>query len=723
MHRITTAGLAALAWAASLALAPTSDAAAAAGFTLEQALHYPFESDLTAAPRGGAIAWVRNLAGVRNIWLARAPDYTPRQVTLYTADDGQELTQLTFSPDGARLIYVRGGDHDANWPAAGDLAPDPAASPQQPQVTIWQADLAGGAPVKLAEGDAPALSAKGVLAYIRDKQVWTAPLDASGGGKGKAERLLFDRGSDSALAWSPDGSALAFVSDRKDHAFIGIYRSAAAPILYLAPSTSRDFSPRWSPDGTRLAFIRRPGEGGPPEPLLREVPQPWAIWTADAATGAGAAAWASPKTLEGSYPEDLEDEVDLFWAAGDRLIFRAEMDGWPHLYAAPAGGGGAALLTPGAFMVEHAALSPDRRTVVFAANTGPAKDDGERRHVFTVSPEGGGPSAVTAGDGVEVLPVAAADDTLAWIAAGARQPPSIVLAERGGAARGGAARTLDDGGTPADFPADAFTVPAAVTFTAADGTLVHGQLFAASGAGKPRPAVIFVHGGPPRQMLLGWHYMGYYSNAYAVNQYLAAHGFDVLSVNYRLGIGYGRAFQHPEKAGPAGGSEYQDVLAGARFLQATPGVDPARIGIWGGSYGGYLTALALARNSEVFKAGTDLHGVHDWWRDATRDIGSPPDRYEQGDREQARSVAWAASPDADIARWRSPVLLIQGDDDRNVDFQQTVDLARRLEAQGVPFQELIIPNEIHGFLRHASWLAADTANVKFLSETLGAEGK
>ena len=170
-------------------------------------------------------------------------------------------------------------------------------------------------------------------------------------------------------------------------------------------------------------------------------------------------------------------------------------------------------------------------------------------------------------------------------------------------------------------------------------------------------------------MLLGWHYMDYYSNGYAVNQYLAAHGFVALSVNYRLGIGYGRAFHHPEHAGYAGAAEYQDVLAGARFLQSLPSVDGKRLGIWGGSYGGYLTALALARNSDIFKAGVDLHGVHDWSRLMDELAGKQATRYEKGDREKAMEVAWEASPDAQIDNWKSPVLLIQGDDDRNVRFQ------------------------------------------------------
>jgi len=219
-------------------------------------------------------------------------------------------------------------------------------------------------------------------------------------------------------------------------------------------------------------------------------------------------------------------------------------------------------------------------------------------------------------------------------------------------------------------------------------------------------------------MLLGWHYMQYYSNAYAVNQYLAAHGFVVLSVNYRLGIGYGRAFQQPDHWGPTGAAEYQDVVAGAHFLQTVPGVDPKRIGIWGGSYGGLLTALALARNSDLFVAGVDLHGVHDWSLLLDRIDGKAPTRFEKGDREEAVKVAWESSPDASVDTWKSPVLLIQGDDDRNVPFQQTVDLARRLQEHHVPFEELVIPNEIHGFLRATSWRRADEATAEFLSRKL-----
>ena len=147
---------------------------------------------------------------------------------------------------------------------------------------------------------------------------------------------------------------------------------------------------------------------------------------------------------------------------------------------------------------------------------------------------------------------------------------------------------------PTDFPSGLVT-PKQVVFRSADGLTIHGQLFEAAGGGSSRkPAVVYVHGGPPRQMLLGWHYSDYYSNAYALNQYLASRGFIVLSVNYRLGIGYGYDFHQPPNSGARGAAEYRDIQAAAAYLRALPRVDANRVGIYGGSYGGYLTALALA---------------------------------------------------------------------------------------------------------------------------------
>jgi len=264
-----------------------------------------------------------------------------------------------------------------------------------------------------------------------------------------------------------------------------------------------------------------------------------------------------------------------------------------------------------------------------------------------------------------------------------------------------------------------------VTYRSEDGLEIHAQLFERLDGSARKPAVVYVHGGPPRQMLLGWHYSDYYSNAYALNQYLASRGFVVLSINFRLGIGYGYEFHRPLHAGAQGASEYRDVKAAGLYLRSLPQVDGARVGLYGGSYGGFLTALGLARNSDVFAAGVDIHGVHDF---TTAGSGAgaafqaalgAPKSFEPNDREQALEEAWKSSPVSSVGTWTSPVLLIHADDDRNVRFTQTVDLARRLAAKGVPFEELVLVDDTHHFLRHANRVRVDQATAGFLERRLG----
>jgi dipeptidyl aminopeptidase/acylaminoacyl peptidase len=678
-----------------------------AAFTLAQILSYPFPSAPVRDARASAIAYTLDQQGVRTIWFAQAPDFAPKQLFSSGGDDGQELTNLAISDDDTHVVYVRGGDHDANWPLA--LQPNPASSPVQPDMQVWAVSTAGGPPKLLGAGDAPAISPDGKrVAFTADGAVMIAPID----GSVAAKRLFFDRGQESDLHWSPDGSALAFVSSRTDHSFIAIYRNDATPIEYLAPATSQDIMPRWSPDGRSIAFIRTPGDGGPPRNPLNWNPLPWQIWLADAQTGAGREVWASTDTLRGSLPQSGGGPL-LEWVAGDRLVFNSEQNNWPHLYVVPANGGGARLLTPGRFMVEDVSVSPDSGSIVYSANTGTTPGDDDRRHLFRVNVATGNVTPLTSGGSSETGPAALAGNAVAFNRATAQQPLLVTLLVNG------SQRALDASLVPSDFPSSQLVTPQEVAFHAPDGTLIHGQLFSRAGGGR-HPGVIFVHGGPPRQMLLTWHYMDYYSNSYAVNQYLASRGFVVLSVNYRLGIGYGHDFNFPARWGPTGASEYQDVVAGARFLQKDPRVDPNRIGIWGGSYGGYLTALALARNSNIFKAGVDFHGVHDWSLDIDNPVWgfTQPKRYQQYDTKALMRTAWLSSPASAIATWKSPVLLIQGDDDRNVEFHQMVDLVERLRLARVPFEQIVIPNEIHGFLRYASWLEADSATADYLARKL-----
>jgi len=678
----------------------------AQGFTLQQVMSAPFSSGLSASPRGERFLWVADQEGKRNLWLAEsggAANHGPRELTHYNADDGQEIGDVTWTPDGESVVYVRSGDFE--FPQ--DPAPNPAMLRDGVEQDIWIVPVQGGEPRKLAPGRAPQVSPDGkTLVYLLKGQIWSLNLADP---QAKPAQLFVGRGEEDSLTFSPDGKFLAFVSRRGDHSFIGVFSFATNSLSYIDPGTEHDGEPAWSPDSRQVAFIRVPPDTTGIDFKPRRTAQPWSIRVADVQTGQGHEVWRAHDG-PGSVFHGVATDHQLYWAAGDRLVFPWEATGWDHLYSVPVDGraGGAPTeLTPGSFEVEHVTLSPDHKTLVYSSN----QDDIDRRHVWQVGVAGGEPKQLTAGDGIEVFPAVAADGTVAVLRSDARVPMRPAVVDRHGELRDLAPSLI-----PAEFPAARLVVPKPVIFSAADGMQIHGQLFLPAGDSdtKRRPAIIFFHGGSRRQMLLGWHYMDYYSNAYAENQYLASLGYIVLSVNYRSGIGYGLNFREALNYGAAGASEFNDVQGAGLYLRSRSDVDGARIGVWGGSYGGYLTALALARASDLFAAGVDFHGVHDW--NLELNIWQPT--YDPNADPQAARVAWESSPLASVKTWRSPVLLMQGDDDRNVQFSQTVRLAAALRAQGTPFEEHVFPDEIHGFLLHRTWLAAYGYEAEFFAKYL-----
>jgi len=684
--------------------------------TIEQMLSPGFPYELVSARGADRIAWIEYERGARNVYTAIPPDFTPVRLTNFLEDDGIDLTELSITDDGALVTFVRG--HDPN--RDGWIA-NPASDPRGGARAVWAAATSGGNAWRVADVRDYALSPDGRwIAYAGDGQILRAPI-GSGLRSNEATGEPFFRafGDNSDPTWSPEGSRVAFVSRREDHAFIGVYDARSPSVTYLAPGVDRDSSPTWSPDGTRIAYLRRPGlafgaepssgrfggrgrraqsssadsANGPPPGLFESTfrgGHELEIWVADAATGEGSRLWAAPPDDEG-----FNQIRQIRWA-GDHIVFEAEPGNWRHWFSISLQSPEATPkeLTPGEGIVEQVAFSPDGSVLFYASNV----DDIDHRDLWSVPVAGGRARRLTEGTGIETYPAAlASGNQVAALYADAKRPQSVAVVP----ARGGRARVITS--LPEDFPTDAHVIPQNVTLRAPDGLEYHNQLFLPPDIrpGERRPAVIFIHGGSRRQMLLGYHYMHFYHMAYAINQYLAAEGYVVMSVNYRSGIGYGRQFREAPGRGREGNTEYQDILAAGKYLQSRPDVDPDRVGLWGLSYGGILTAQALARNSDVFRAGVDMAGVHLY--------GDPTDR---------ESVAYQSSAIAAIDSWTSPVLLIHGDDDRNVDFSQTVGLVQLLRQRDVPFELIVFPDDVHDSLLFRRWLTAFGATEDFLRRRL-----
>ncbi|MDZ4673446.1 MAG: alpha/beta fold hydrolase, partial [Gemmatimonadota bacterium] len=405
------------------------------------------------------------------------------------------------------------------------------------------------------------------------------------------------------------------------------------------------------------------------------------LMVADAATGLAREFWHNA-------PDDrvFTSANNMVWA-GNQVIFPVTVptDEWDRWYAVSLDGGDPVPLITTDGLIENAtsvALSRDGGATLFYCTNAA---DIERRHIWMVATAGGTPRRISTGDGIETYPQPLASGRqVAVIYMDARTPASIALVPTAG----GAPRTIFPTLGP-EFPTAAHVVPEIVHTRAADGLDISNTLFLPQDlrAGERRPAIVFVHGGPARQMLPGYHYMQFYHWSYAVNQWLASQGYVVLSINYRSGIGYGRSFRQAPNTQGRGNSEYQDVVAGAKYLQGRADVDPSRVGIWGLSYGGLLTAEALARNSDIFVAGVDLAGVHMY-----------------GNVIDSTNLAFRSSAIGAIDGWKSPVFLVHGDDDRNVDFAQTVGLVQLLRARGIYYELEVVPDDLHESMLHRTWI-------------------
>ncbi|GMQ30098.1 S9 family peptidase [Algoriphagus confluentis] len=657
-------------------------------------LSVPFPSYLTASPDGKSIAWVFNDQGERNLFLARSPEFEAVQLTDFKGDEGLDLGPISFSPDGKTLLFVRGNSRNSSGQAA-----NPAQLQINTDKKIYSLNLETKERRWFAPGSSPVFSPDGEqVAFLMGGSVY---LKAAKDTSESVEQLFTARGSASMLGFSPDGKFLSFVSQRGDHSYIGLWNLEKKELKYAETSLDFDAYPAWSPDGKKLTYLRIPNINNLlPFTAIKES-NPWSIRIFDVDKWEGKEIWKADKGPGSVMVDDLPAQSErLWWAKDGSLVFPWEKNNWMHLYAVNPNTKEVKHLTPGEGQVEWVHLSSDRNSLLVMHNIGNI----DRRQISQLNLSTFSLELVSDPKTINWGAVKI-ENGIAFFSSDWNKPgwPMVRV--------NGQTITLAETLFPKNFPGF-HAKPQPIKLIAKDGFESYGQLFLPQDYDpqKKHPAVIFIHGGSRRQMLLGYNYGAYYSNTYAAQQYFASQGYIALTLNYRSGIGYGMDFREAENYGAGGASEVQDLMAAADFLASRPDVDKSRIAPWGGSYGGYMTAHALSQAPEKFHVGVDIHGVHNW----NNDIPVFAPWYEPEKFPEMAELAFKSSPMAYMDKWVDPVLLIHGDDDRNVLFSESVELAEVLRKQGVKVEQLIFPDEVHSFLLHRNWVEALTATFEFI---------
>ena len=403
----------------------------------------------------------------------------------------------------------------------------------------------------------------------------------------------------------------------------------------------------------------------------------------------------------------------LGWLPDNKHVyFESERDGWAHLYSLDISGGEPVQLTSGQFEVSDVRLSPDKKKFYFTSSEGSFFE----RHLYSMPIAGGKRTRITGLAGNNQVEVSPDDQMLADVRSYSNKPPELYLMPND---------PLEDAKTPQPNPVTTSPIPEffthdwidprIISFKARDGATVYGRMYVPSNWKRGGPAVLFVHGAGYLQNVHRW--WSQYYREYMFHHLLMENGFLVLDIDYRGSAGYGRdwrvgIYRH------MGGKDLSDHVDAVNYLVKEHGVDAKHVGVYGGSYGGFITLMAMFTEPDVFAAGAALRPVTDWAHynnGYTSNILNLP----QNDVEAYKK----SSPIYFANGLKGSLLICHGMVDTNVNFQDTVRLVEKLiELRKENWQVAPYPVEDHAFDRDASWADEYKRIFKLFRETLRAKG-
>ena len=679
------------------------------------------------------IAWIDYCRGDRFLYIASAPFFKPELVARFRSVDKVHITNLQLSPSGNYLCYNR-----------REQFIDGSS-----RHSLIVTDLRGN-----EKNTCHFPPARHFVFTGDDRRIFYIPyafpdkVEVICMKTARSKTLLTSQGNISDLSWSEEASSLSWVVTKVSRSFVAVYHVPTKSVQWVSPHLSLDQTPVWSPSGEMIAFIRHHNTLHKEREVLPGSDlSAFSVMLFDCRSKVTQTLWDSRNGMITSRSSQ-EGFRPLSWLNDRELVFSHEGSGWESAYSLNIVSRLCQPLSEGDYLVRDISVCPASETVYLSHNK-------MARHCYQITGVQGqnmvnipvdensysmnfSPRVLGKGRYVAFLNTSATTACRLRIfdrksnkvlmlsgaplsgVASEKQIKDSVQADT--VSKTAVVEAADNKNIAGINAAQGFKAPSMHILKTRDNKTCYGQLFSPEGEG-PHPAVLYLHDGPGQQSLPAFHPSLEMSFNYAVCQYLAGQGFAVLDLNYRGSGGYNKSFREAKERGWQGASEYFDVLAAGKWLQRRSNIKKEQIGIIGKGWGGYLAALGLARDSQLFHAGIDIHGYHHFPR-IMRAIGAEDTSFSCMRAELATThiaqskLAVEFSPWGNIDDWMSPVLIVHGDDNLQVPLAESQQLYHALLKRGVQAEALVIPGETHTFTQHGTWLSVLESITVFLRKYL-----